>query len=202
MTNSLHDLVRPVLIDFFCGVGGWSKAFMSRGWTCVGVDIAALGYPGVFWQQDARAVPAHVIDQADAVTSSPPCEDFARAWLPWLRGDHKPEQWAIDLLQWSVDMCKGHRNRITECSVFAGKHVAGGTRFESYVLWGDVPLLMPRLPRGKMAKSGMTPELRAEIPPALADWVAECYTRAYRTNTSGQIPPASGGNLDRLVGGS
>lgn len=179
---TLQGLVRPVLIDFFCGVGGWSKAFMARGWTCVGVDIAALGYPGLFWQCDVRAVPASVIDEANAVVSSPPCEEFARAWLPWLRGDHKPEQWALDLLKWSVEMCAAKPNRITECSVFSGRHVEGGQRHGSYMLWGDVPLLMPRLPRGKMAKSGMNPELRAEIPPALADWVAECYTRAYRTN--------------------
>lgn len=178
--NNLKGLARPVLIDFFCGVGGWSKAFMARGWTCIGVDITAMGYPGLFWNMDALHVSRDVINSADAIVSSPPCEEFARAWLPWLRGDHKPKQWAINLLQWSVDMCKDKSNRITECSVFAGRSVGGGQRHGSYVLWGDIPLLMPRLPRGKMAKSGMKPELRAEIPPALAEWIADYYTRNYR----------------------
>jgi len=38
--------VKTRLLDLFCGRGGWSKAFMSRGWHCVGVDIEALGYRG------------------------------------------------------------------------------------------------------------------------------------------------------------
>jgi hypothetical protein len=198
-TNSLHDLVRPVLLDLFCGVGGWSKAFMARGWTCVGVDIAALGYPGVFWQMDVAGLAPDLIDQFDGVTASPPCEEFARAWLPWLRGDHTPEKWAIDLLKWSVALCSDRQNRITECSAFAGKHVGGGQRFESYVLWGDVPLLMPRLPRGKAAKSGMRPELRAEIPPALANWIAECFTKNYRSNATAHAG-AVATSMEPLVG--
>ena len=100
-----------------------------------------------------------------------------RGWLPWLRGDKKPAQWAIDLLSQSVRLCGDRPNRITECSVFAGRHVEGGVRNGSYVLWGDMPLLMPHLPRRKMAKSGMRPELRAEIPLELAGWVSACFTK-------------------------
>lgn len=132
----LGNLPRPLLLDLFCGVGGWSKAFMRKGWTCVGIDISELGYPGIMCQCDALSLTPEWIDQFDGVTSSPPCEDFARAWLPWLRGDHKPEQWALDLLHWSVSVCEGRKNRITECSVFAGRHCPGGTRFGSYTLWG------------------------------------------------------------------
>ena len=168
---------RPRLLDLFCGRGGWSKSFMARGWHCVGVDIESLGYPGELMQCSVLELTPEFIDSFDAVTSSPPCEEFARAWLPWLRGDKRPAQWAIDLLEWSVKLCKNKPNRITECSNFAGRHVAGGMRFESYTLWGDVPALMPQLPRCKMAKSGMHPEIRAEIPPALADWIADNYTR-------------------------
>jgi len=141
------------------------------------VDIKNLGYPGELIQCSALDLAEDFIDSFDAITSSPPCEEFARAWLPWLRGDKAPAQWAIDLLEWSVKLCRGRRNRITECSLFAAKHVPGSTRHESYALWGDVPLLMPQLPRSKAAKSGMRPDLRAEIPPPLADWIAHNYTR-------------------------
>lgn len=178
--DSLQGLVRPSLLDLFCGVGGWSKSFAVRGWRCVGVDIASLGYPYELIQCSVLDLTDDFINSFDAVAASPPCEEFARAWLPWLRGDKKPEQWAIDLLEWSVKLCDGRKNRITECSNFSARHVPGGTRYESYTLWGDVPLLMPQLPRGKMAKSGMKPELRAEIPPALADWIAENFTKQYR----------------------
>lgn len=179
--HSVERLVRPSLLDLFCGVGGWSKSFAARGWRCVGVDIASLGYPYELVQCSVLDLTPDFINSFDAITASPPCEEFARAWLPWLRGDHKPQQWALDLLEWSVNLCD-RPGRIVECSNFSGRHVPRGTRFESYTLWGDVPLLMPQLPRGKMAKSGMNPELRAEIPPALADWIADNYSRAYWSN--------------------
>jgi hypothetical protein len=168
------------LLDLFCGVGGWSKSFAARGWSCVGVDKVAKGYPYEFVKSDVLDLTPYFIDSFDAIVSSPPCEEFARAWLPWMRGDHQPAQWAIDLLEWSVKLCEGKNNRITECSNFAGRHVPGGTRFESYTLWGDVPLLMPQLPRGKMSRSGMKPELRAEIPPVLSDWIANNFTRSLK----------------------
>ena len=181
MPGCLQRSVRPSLLDLFCGVGGWSKSFASRGWHCVGVDIESLGYPYELVQCSVLDLSADFINSFDAITASPPCEEFARAWLPWLRGDKVPAQWAVNLLEWSVKLCD-RPARIVECSNFSARHVPGATRFESYALWGDVPLLMPQLHRGKMAKSGMKPELRAEIPPALADWIAENYTRAYWSN--------------------
>lgn len=180
-TQTELDSARPSVLDLFCGVGGWSRSFAARGWHCVGVDIASLGYPWELVQCSVLDLTQDFIDSFDAVVSSPPCEDFARAWLPWLRGDHKPQPWAIELLEWSVKICSGRRSRLVECSNFAGRHVQGGTRFGSYTLWGNVPLLMPELPRGKTAKSGARPELRAEIPPALADWIADNYTRDYNS---------------------
>ncbi len=170
---------QPRLLDLFCGVGGWSKSFAARGWQCVGVDVLQLGYPYELKKCDVRQLTQDFINSFDAVTASPPCEEFARAWLPWLRGDKRPAQWALDLLEWSVKLCAGQKNRITECSNFAARHVPGGTRCDSYTLWGDVPVLMPQIAKGKMAKSGTKPELRAEIPPVLADWIASNFTRAF-----------------------
>lgn len=69
----------PSVLDLFCGVGGWSKAFAARGWRCVGVDIAALGYPFEFVKADVFSLTREWIDSFDAVVMSPPCEEFARA---------------------------------------------------------------------------------------------------------------------------
>lgn len=145
-------------LDVFCGVGGWTKAFQARGWDCTGVDLADFSgvYPGRFVQADALSLDREWIDTFDAVLMSPPCEEYARAWLPWLRGDKKPAQWAIDLLEWSVALCD-RPGRLVECSNFSARHVKGAVRVGSYSLWGDVPLLIRDVPRGKMAKSGMRP---------------------------------------------
>jgi hypothetical protein len=163
-------------LDVFCGVGGWTKAFQARGWDCTGVDLADFSgvYPGTFVQADALSLGREWIDSFDVVLMSPPCEEYARAWLPWLRGDKKPAQWAIDLLEWSVALCD-RPGRLVECSNFSARHVKGAARVGSYSLWGDVPLLIREVPRGKMAKSGMRAELRAEIPDELATSVAEWF---------------------------
>lgn len=164
----------PSLLEIFCGRGGWSKSFAARGWLCTGVDLVDLGYPFSFMRRDARSLTAAEIDRFDAVVMSPPCEDFARAWLPWLRGDHTPEAWAIDLLRWSVALCDRPR-RLVECSLFAARHEPGAVRVGSWALWGDVPLLFPQFRRGKTRISGLRPDLRAEIPPPLADTVADHF---------------------------
>jgi hypothetical protein len=163
------------LLDLFCGVGGWSERFRARGWYCVGVDLAPFAgrYAGdQFIQSDARALSRSFIDSFDAVVASPPCDDFARAWLPWLRCDKQPSAEAADLLRWSVALCDRPR-RVVECSKFAARHVPGAVLHGSYALWGDVPLLLPELnPRHKERLTGRRPELRAKIPAPLADSVA------------------------------
>ena len=166
-----------VVLDLFCGAGGWSRGFARRGWTCVGVDVKAHGYPFEFIADDVRNLPASFIDRFDAVVSSPPCEEFARACLPWIK-QSTPSALSIELLQWSVDQTR-RKNRVTECSVFATRFVPGAVVTDSWALWGDIPLLLPRLVRDKERKSGLNPANRALIPEHLADWFASYFARVY-----------------------
>jgi hypothetical protein len=170
-------MIKPRLLDLFCGRGGWTKAFMRAGWDCVGVDVVDLCYPGRLYKCSVFELESSFIDSFDGVVSSPPCEDFARAWLPWLRGDQLPDASALRLLWWSVELCWARSNRLTECSIFAARHVPASVRCESYAFWGDVPLLMPQLPRKKTRSSGLRPDLRAEIPASLSDWIALNYSK-------------------------
>ncbi len=162
------------MLDLFCGRGGWSKAFAAVGWECTGVDLHELGYPFKFVRHDCLSLSPVFIESFDAVCSSPPCEDFARAWLPWLRGDHRPSLDAIRLVEWSVKLCD-RPGRITECSRFSARHIAGAAFHGSYALWGDVPPVVPVI-RGKMRKTGKRPDLRAEIPFELADCVRRHFS--------------------------
>jgi len=173
---------RPRLLDLFCGRGGWTRSFIARGWHCTGVDLADLGYPGEFLQADCLTLTPEFLASYDAIVASPPCEEFARAWLPWLRGDHAPADWALRLLDWSIALCTGHPRRACECSNFAARNRPGSVRFESYALWGDVPLLAPIFPRRKTAKTGKNPAARAMIEPALADTVADWFTASLQND--------------------
>lgn len=43
--------MKPLVFDLFCGLGGWSEAFIAEGYTAIGFDIEAHdygsgGYPG------------------------------------------------------------------------------------------------------------------------------------------------------------
>lgn len=167
-----------LLIDLFCGKGGWSAPAIARGWTCIGYDIEQHGYPGTLIQQPLPVTVAELLaHNPTAIVASPPCDDFARAWLPWLRGDGKPDDGALALLNWSISLIGCGVPVVVECSRFAGKHAPGGRAFGSYVLWGDVPAICLHPPRNKMKKSGMDPAARAVIPWDLADWIIDSFER-------------------------
>jgi len=164
------------LLDLFCGSGGWSDGFASEGWTCTGVDIQDLGYRHHFIKSDVRNLTPDFIDSFDAVVSSPPCEEFARACLPWIANDNHPTAEALELLNWSIRLTN-QKNRITECSLFSRRFVVGGIVRGSWSFWGDVPLLLPTPRRLKTKMSGKHPELRSRIPDELSRWIARQYAR-------------------------
>lgn len=154
------------MLDLFCGVGGWSKPFLDAGWSCVGVDIKdfSSNYPGEFILCDVMRLPAVWINSFDCVCASPPCEEFARAWLPWLRGDHQPDSLSIRLLNWAIDLSKKRDCVVVECSRFSARHVSGGVSLDKWHLWGDLPLMLPTCKHKKMNISGLNPEKRAMVP--------------------------------------
>ena len=69
------------ILDLFCGVGGWSKAFAECGHNCTGVDITNLGYPYRFIKADLFD---WIPDQHyDVVLASPPCTNFSKTVMNW-----------------------------------------------------------------------------------------------------------------------
>jgi hypothetical protein len=165
--------MRKILLDLFCGRGGWSKAALKDGWDTIGIDISHHNYPGRFINS---ALPMPIPDllqfSPTLVVASPPCEAYARHHLPWLKGPPPDET----LLRWSISLIeKLPCPVLIECSRFAARHVPGSTICGSYALWGNVPAILPTVPRTKTKKSGLRPDLRAEIPAILADWIISTH---------------------------
>ena len=166
----------PVLIDLFCGRGGWTRAAMVRGWRCYGFDTVNHGYPGNLIE---RALPVDLETliglKPDLIVASPPCEEFARKHLPWISRcgpvDERLLRWSINLRNFTATPV------IVECSKSAAREVPGARMVGPYALWGDVPVLMPRIVGRKMKRSGLYPSARAMIPDELAGWIIEVHTR-------------------------
>jgi len=158
------------LLDIFCGRGGWTRPAMLRGWRCIGIDNVDHGYPGELCLADCPLpITSLRLHDPDLVVISPPCEEFARYHLPWIAQPTKP---STALLLWSLSLVQAFDCPvIVECSRFAARHVAGARFTGSYALWGDLPILLPEVPRRKMRTSGTDAARRAMIHPVLSDWI-------------------------------
>jgi hypothetical protein len=160
------------LLDLFCGRGGWTDAARAKGWQAHGYDTVNHGYSGQLIMQrlpvDDEQIMRH---RPTLVVASPPCEEFARCHLPWLRTVDKPDE---TLLRWAIGLtARLPVPVVIECSRFAARHVSGGRFVGPYVLWGDVPALLPKIHGHKSHRTGENPAARALINPTLADWIIE-----------------------------
>jgi hypothetical protein len=163
-------------VDLFCGKGGWTIPALLRGWTCVGFDIVDHGYPGDLHTQQLP-VQAQEIRQLrpDLVVASPPCEEFARCHLPWIRQVKPPD---LTLLRWSIDLITDlfPIPVIVECSRFSARHIAGARFCGPYALWGTIPALLPQVLKRKARMSGTNPAARAIVDAELAAWLIHLHT--------------------------
>jgi hypothetical protein len=52
---------KPICYDLYCGLGGWTEAFIAEGYKCIGYDTEAHdygtgGYPGELRIRDVRSI--------------------------------------------------------------------------------------------------------------------------------------------------
>ena len=171
-----HQILKPLCIDLYCGLGGWAEGFLSEGYDVVGFDIerhdyGTGGYPGQLVLQDARTVDGRQFARADCIVASPPCQRYSYMAMPWDRAKREIawQQWErtspfgnFDLND-LFDACFRIQREASEA---AGKHIplvvenvkgaqpwVGRAKWHygSYYLWGDVPALMPDADRIKGA---------------------------------------------------
>ena len=89
-----------LMIDICCGLKGASQMMTARGWNVVTLDI------------DPRFSPAIVADvrdwhwagsPVDLLWMSPPCDEFAREWMPWSKTGRAPDMSIVDACRRLVD---------------------------------------------------------------------------------------------------
>lgn len=168
---------RPLAIDLFCGLGGWTDGLLAEGWRVVGFDIerpvyGGHRYPAQLVIQDVLTIHGSQFKTADLIVASPPCQEYSYMAMPWSRAKAKAAAIRADATGAELERLNALFNacfRIQrEACEAAGRHIplivenvrgaqpwVGRARwnFGSFYLWGDVPALMPPIFRGDYYKS-------------------------------------------------
>lgn len=80
----------PIVIDLYCGLGGWSEGFLSEGYECHGYDIEAHdygtgGYPGTLHLRDILTIHGSEFKDATIIVGSSPCQKYSYMAMPWTK---------------------------------------------------------------------------------------------------------------------
>jgi DNA (cytosine-5)-methyltransferase 1 len=72
-------MIKPVLLDLFCGAGGAAKGYLDAGFTVIGVDnVEQPRYRGdAFMKADALEFLTEHGHEYDAIHASPPCQRYS-----------------------------------------------------------------------------------------------------------------------------
>lgn len=161
---------KPLAIELFAGLGGFSTAAMAENYDCIGFDIerhvyGAHRYPAQLVIQDVRTIHGSQLKDAAFIWASPPCQFFSYCAMPWRRAKELAAKVRADpvLLEKELELFKVCFRIQREASEAAGHLIptvvenvrgiqpwVGRARwnFGSFYLFGDVPALMPPTLRG------------------------------------------------------
>ena len=152
---TIPPMSKPLCIDLFSGLGGWSHGFLAEGWECVGFDIerheyGGDKYPAQLVLQDVLTLHGKQFAIADCIVASPPCQAYSYRAMPWKRAKALPPPdntlfEACFRIQREACEAAGHHIPLVVENVRGAQKWVGRSRwnFGSFHLWGDVPALMP-----------------------------------------------------------
>ena len=157
--------MKPLAIDLFCGLGGWTDGLLAEGWDVVGFDIERheygdAKYPAQLVLQDVLTLHGSQFKDAGLIVASPPCQAYSYRAMPWKRARELPPPdnslfEACFRIQREASEAAGRHIPLVVENVKGAQKWVGRSRWNygSFHLWGDVPALMPR-PQGETKNSG------------------------------------------------
>jgi hypothetical protein len=151
---------KPLAIDLFCGLGGWTEGLLAEGYHVIGFDIerhvyGEHRYPATMAVQDVLTLHGSQFRDAALIVASPPCQAYSYRAMPWKRAKAlpPPDNALFDacfrIQREACDAAGRHIPMVVE-NVRGAQPWVGRARwnFGSFYLWGDVPALMPERSNG------------------------------------------------------
>lgn len=174
-----------IVLDLYCGLGGWATGFVENGHHVIGYDIVdfSTDYPGDFIRADLLTL--NDFPAADIIVASPPCTDFSKSSFP--------RTWK-SVQRYPPDIPQAMRlfNRVYEIvsrvkpEYFIIENVRGAQKYvgraKSHIgsryFWGDFPAFTVEgtddiYGKWKMPPSKDRAALRSKIPPS----VSRCFAK-------------------------
>jgi len=128
-------MFKPLGIDLFCGLGGWTDGMLAEGYDVVGFDIerheyGEHRYPAQLVLQDVRTLDGRQFKDAALIVASPPDNTLFESCFR---------------IQREASEAAGHMVPLVVENVKGAQKWVGRSRWNygSFHLWGDVPALMP-----------------------------------------------------------